>query len=525
MTSFTPKFQLPLALDLITYAADKGVAYAQWLLGNLYFQGLEVAADHKKALSYYERAAQQKHNLALRDMAHFYLNGILVERDTLKGMEFLTAAAKQGDATAQLDLAEIYWTGKDGQLDLDRAQHWFDMSWLNRKFHSSAPAAMLRSNRVQRLANGVQEIALLELKAKSGDLSAMHAYGLARLTGYQRHSESKGLGLSWLKKACEGNYIPAIVDFAWYCLQENGCPELRSQALVYLTDNAYDDNKVIYNLLAYFHEYGIACLPNQETASYYYYRGRDCHHIMGRYLNFLYQYKNTMDPMKEHDIYEKLLNLSKKGFEISIAVLSKDCEDLRLSGSYERRKSHMIKLAEAGHELAMVDLAELILSERAHDKKIAYFWYHCAALEGSAYAMNILGFSLINGKHGITDTASATAYLQSAGYEGDYTAISKLAIEYMYNKELITNLSYVAILNEYAANEGSYTSAYNLAVQHQNGEGVDQDSEKSAYWFRKAEDLKAIGQYLSDPDDDFDPRFKNMGQLIQMYPQKKPSSD
>lgn len=63
------------AARLYTLAAAQGDAEAQAALGNFYLTGRGVAKDEKQALSYFSKAAEQGHVLAMQVLAQAYRDG------------------------------------------------------------------------------------------------------------------------------------------------------------------------------------------------------------------------------------------------------------------------------------------------------------------------------------------------------------------------------------------------------------------------------------------------------------------
>lgn len=82
------------------------------LLGNMYYYGKGVAANHEEALFYYLQAAD-KDSVAAYMAGKMFLNGEGAEIDIDAGAELVKQAADMGEALAQYELA---------QLSLDQAE-------------------------------------------------------------------------------------------------------------------------------------------------------------------------------------------------------------------------------------------------------------------------------------------------------------------------------------------------------------------------------------------------------------------
>ena len=68
--------------------AENGNPYAQYTLGLYYENGVGVEANIKKALEWYERAAEQGYSKARSKVYTFYENGLEVKEKIREKIEF-----------------------------------------------------------------------------------------------------------------------------------------------------------------------------------------------------------------------------------------------------------------------------------------------------------------------------------------------------------------------------------------------------------------------------------------------------
>jgi TPR repeat protein len=92
-------------------AADHGDATAQFNLGVAYFSGQGVPHDQKAALTWYQKAAQQGNVNAQTNLAGMYEHGWGAPQSLWEASNWYRKAADQGDPTAQYDLAMMYVNG------------------------------------------------------------------------------------------------------------------------------------------------------------------------------------------------------------------------------------------------------------------------------------------------------------------------------------------------------------------------------------------------------------------------------
>ena len=88
------------AKEMFELAASQGCADAQFSLGLMYDNGEGVDQNDEKAAEYYEAAARQGHGLAQLNLGILYVQGNGVEQSIETGRAWLMKAAEQGDEQA-----------------------------------------------------------------------------------------------------------------------------------------------------------------------------------------------------------------------------------------------------------------------------------------------------------------------------------------------------------------------------------------------------------------------------------------
>src|SRR4030095_1978599 len=75
----------------------------QYYVARIYANGMSgVPVDYARAVTWYQRAAQQQYASALQELGYLYEQGLGVERDTMQALNLQRAAAGLG---AELDYA------------------------------------------------------------------------------------------------------------------------------------------------------------------------------------------------------------------------------------------------------------------------------------------------------------------------------------------------------------------------------------------------------------------------------------
>jgi hypothetical protein len=92
-----------LSLDRWMPLAERGDAEAQYYVARIYANGMGgVPVDYTRAVTWYERAAQQQYSSALQELGYLYEQGLGVQRDAMQALNLQRQAAGLG---AELDYA------------------------------------------------------------------------------------------------------------------------------------------------------------------------------------------------------------------------------------------------------------------------------------------------------------------------------------------------------------------------------------------------------------------------------------
>lgn len=135
-------------------AAERGMAEAQYSLGERYTFGEGVPKDHVEATKWYRRAVEQGNANAEYNLGVNYDNGLGVPKNVQEAIKLFNSAAKRGNSDAQYVMGVVYFTGKGGTTkNRDKAYKWFVKA--EKQGHARAKDAvteMIRDNRKRHFA-------------------------------------------------------------------------------------------------------------------------------------------------------------------------------------------------------------------------------------------------------------------------------------------------------------------------------------------------------------------------------------
>ena len=112
-------------LEILATAASAGDVTAQYLLGFLYYKGIDVQQDYAKAAQWFRKAAEKGDPEAQSILGHMYAEGRGLPRDYVQSMTWFRRAVQQGNASAQFELAVMYAKGRGVPQDMVQAAKWY----------------------------------------------------------------------------------------------------------------------------------------------------------------------------------------------------------------------------------------------------------------------------------------------------------------------------------------------------------------------------------------------------------------
>jgi TPR repeat protein len=117
-------------LSRIQSEAERGVALAQFRLGELYLTGDGLPRDHAKVFEWYSRAADQGNVSAYEGLAFLYRKGLGVGRNPSEEAKWTARAANAGNVRCQAHLGRLYWKGIGLEKNEALAYAWYKIAYI-----------------------------------------------------------------------------------------------------------------------------------------------------------------------------------------------------------------------------------------------------------------------------------------------------------------------------------------------------------------------------------------------------------
>ena len=213
-------------------AAERGDAVAQFRLG-IYHQGDGGAQDHRQAVRWYRKAAEQEHAGAQNNLGVMYSNGKGVPKDDQQAVRWYRKAAEQGSAPAQNNLGAKYSNGKGVPKDDQQAVRWYRKA------------------------------------AEQGHANAQSNLGWMYSNGYGVRKSNRQ-AVRWYRKAAEQGHANAQSNLGWMYSNGNGVLKSNRQAARWYRKAAEQGNANAQNNLGLSYANGHGVRKDDQQAVLWY---------------------------------------------------------------------------------------------------------------------------------------------------------------------------------------------------------------------------------------------------------------
>jgi TPR repeat protein len=226
------------ALSWFRKAADQGDAIAQFMVGDMYDDGIGVTPDYGQALSWYRKAADQGYAGAQNNLGVMYQRGHGVPQDYQQAMMWYRKAADQGDANAQSSVGDLYRDGLGVAQDYQQA-----MIWYRKAADQGVAGAETNLGIIYENGNGVRR-------------------------DYQQ-------AMIWLRKAADHGDAAGQNDLASMYLKGEGTPPDYGQAMIWFLKAADQGNSAAQFNLGFMYQYGRGVAQDTAQALIWYRKAAD----------------------------------------------------------------------------------------------------------------------------------------------------------------------------------------------------------------------------------------------------------
>lgn len=494
----------PIDHHLVTYAAEAGVPYAQWLLALGYHTGHHRPRSPQLARKWYEASAKSGSYLAHRALGALLLGQSLGPSDVDLALYHLEQCAKLGLNCREAGLRRMYGIGC--APDLNAALRWFELGHANGDMAAGCIGAWIKATGALLPESHMESRTILTRMASGGDLDAKYALGLYFVSGFACNKSSQD-GQARLLEAAEAGHVMAALALGEHISTSpaQGDTSYHTQGMGWLLKAARDGDGKAQGLVASEFALGINTPKDLSRAKYWFKKSRTSGFPGAEYYKakYLLACDNSVAGMER-----QLLALQTAAANGYLAARGVAVSVMRaLSYEAPNHPQAVEILSEAivfGDGAAIATLAELYCGEIPNtppaliDRKIGEFWLQTAAAESDSSSIVDYAQHLINSHPSAKRTAHAVALLQYAYGQGDARSAGILAYQLNFNRHMIRNSVAAAKINEFAAKRGDFASQWNVSLNLRDGQGINIDHKAADYWQSKAIESYGHGIYVHE---------------------------
>jgi TPR repeat protein len=461
-----------LALHWIKAAAAQGLRQAEYTYATMleFGRGME-RPQPKKALAWYQKAAEHQHPAAMLKLAKL-LNDDKTKADNIyQALRWVVQAesipttqneakilrksivntilkkARNHDSHAQFEVALMYQKGQGIQADENKTLYW--LKEAAKQGHTKAQFVLGKT--LSNTASSQQEgLYWLTLAAQKGNEQA--GYALAAIMGQQTTIQNNAQeAWRWLYHGMRNKDAQSLYNLA--VTLKTGKLDLPK------TEKHVDE------WLSYAAEHGVVFAQNDAAVSYV-----TQHKKVKTSLKWLNNAANANDVLSQFNL--GLLFARGEGFSPS-----------------DEKALAWWKLAEKNGSTKapmMLGLFYHIGRGTGRDEKAAVSWYEKAIALGDSDALYNLAMIYYQGRGVNQDYKKAAHYLEQLANQDDAQAQNIYASLFLDGKGVQYSPQTATIWFKKAAQSGNINAMFNLATAYRSGTGVAQNDKKALYWYQKA---------------------------------------
>ncbi len=516
--SYVDKYSL--AFDYLLKAAIGGLDEAEFIVANMYKNGLGVHKDDTKYVYWCKKAATNGNLNAQFQMAELYNEGALIEPNLEQAKEWYISAALSGSVEAMYQLGMMYLEGRIGQKNESKALEFliksaeknyslalYQLGIIYKKGIGVEPNFEIAEDYLKKATKQKNENALIELInlyrdtfkvdnlneamqmleqfAKEGKVNSMYELANCYLKGDGVETNIT-LGLKLLEKAALHKHTEALIKLGNFYFEGKYVSRNYQVALKrFMAAAKYNNSEALYKVgLCY--KQGLGTLVNYKKALEYFEKSANKGYylsylalgqiyekgegVVGSQSKALYYYR-LLAYSNYSDAYNLITNILLSGAE----PFSSDCEEAArwlTKGVQQNNYECYYRLAKM-HIDGMFSIADFNTGINLMTK---------AAEENNTNALYFLASAYKEGKIIQKNISKAINYCQKAASLNHIKATTMLGKMFYKGEDVEQNLVTAYDLFSTAAQNNDKEAQYYLALLYKDGDGVQQSYLDAYVW-------------------------------------------
>ena len=319
----------------------------------MYFTGMGVEKNMKKAVSWWEKAVAQGEKRAQFSLGLCLIDGNGIGKDPERGIKLIELSAQQGEVAAQHYMGLFCAQGTFGmKKDMEKAISWWEKAASQNNPASLCILAQIYEEGIHKPRNEEMFLQLYRKAAEGGDAIAQNALGHFYTLGLHGFPKDPKLAFQWTLKSAEQGNSSAMVNLGYF----------------YEVGDGSTDPKRVFD-----RPYGIVPRDYDKAAEWYEKAAVQGHVRAHFYLATIYRLKS--DDKKYMEYLARAANLGDPEAQFEIANTFQSIGDRKSAVTW------LMKAAEQGFTRAQVNLGYCyeMGDGVAKDLDKAAEWYNKAA--------------------------------------------------------------------------------------------------------------------------------------------------
>lgn len=105
--------------------AEAGSAHAMFVLGRMYYEGVNIPQNYTVARHWFEKAGKAGDIWALNYLGYCYYYGRDIPKDDQKAWFYFSKAASLGNHCGMYKVGDMYYSGRFVHQDFEKAYYWY----------------------------------------------------------------------------------------------------------------------------------------------------------------------------------------------------------------------------------------------------------------------------------------------------------------------------------------------------------------------------------------------------------------
>lgn len=500
------------SFNYLLQAAKANIVEAEYIVSQMYKNGIGINADESLALKWCKQAAEHGNFDAQLRMAEMYDQGEIFEPNLEQAVEWYSSASENGSEQATYCLAMMYCDGRGVEKNDTKAFELFkkasDLGFIPATYQVGIH--YLRGIGCEYDLRSAEYF--LCIAADAGYEDAVLELTKHYINNSEHNSNNAKLAVDLLNKEVKLGHSGGMYLLACMCLSGTGIPKNEAKALELLEKSAdLGSRQAQYDLGMIYYD-GVIVPRNYQKAVYFFKNSANLKLDCGQYMMGVCCRDGLGTLINYQQAYDYFLNAAELGYTQAYLALGKMYEKGNGVICNHQQAIHYYRLlANCGYEDAFLLIAKIYLSGNSNihvDYEQAAFWLQRGALKHQAEccyelaklhlgnkidAANVdIGMELLResananysealyhlanmsmeGRYLQQSYSKAVSYLQKAVSLNHVKAATKLGQMYIKGSGCEYNPVAAADLFTTAANHGDTEAQFELAKLFKQGIGV-----------------------------------------------------